>query len=59
VNPNDILAPIFRPISYTMNQNDLMIIPKVPSGVSGTALAASLLRDGWSVCPFSFILLSA
>lgn len=28
-----------------------MVIPKVPSGVSGTALAASLLRDGWSVCP--------
>jgi len=26
-----------------------MVIPKVPSGVSGTALAASLLRDGWSL----------
>ncbi|KFK42334.1 hypothetical protein AALP_AA2G243000 [Arabis alpina] len=25
------------------------IIPKVPAGVSGTALAASLLRDGWSL----------
>lgn len=25
------------------------IISKVPAGVSGTALAASLLRDGWSV----------
>lgn len=23
--------------------------PRVPVGVSGTALAASLLRDGWSV----------
>jgi nucleoprotein TPR len=38
------------------NQNDLMIVPKVPTGVSGTALAASLLRDGWSVCPISSIL---
>ncbi|PKI65565.1 hypothetical protein CRG98_014065, partial [Punica granatum] len=26
-----------------------MIVPKVPVGVSGTALAASLLRDGWSL----------
>ncbi|KAK4797432.1 hypothetical protein SAY86_029758 [Trapa natans] len=26
-----------------------VIIPKVPAGVSGTALAASLLRDGWSL----------
>lgn len=33
-----------------------MIVPKVPTGVSGTALAASLLRDGWSVCPISSIL---
>jgi hypothetical protein len=41
-----------------LNQNDLMVIPKVPSGVSGTALAASLLRDGWSVCPTSFVLIS-
>ncbi|XP_051192619.1 nuclear-pore anchor isoform X1 [Lolium perenne] len=32
-----------------VNQNDLMIVPRVPSGVSGTALAASLLRDGWSL----------
>lgn len=37
------------PISDAVNQNDLMVIPKVPSGVSGTALAASLLRDGWSL----------
>ncbi|CAN6239472.1 unnamed protein product [Urochloa humidicola] len=37
------------PISDELNQNDLMVIPKVPSGVSGTALAASLLRDGWSL----------
>lgn len=26
-----------------------MIVPKIPAGVSGTALAASLLRSGWSV----------
>ncbi|XP_062222059.1 nuclear-pore anchor-like isoform X3 [Phragmites australis] len=37
------------PISDAVNQNDLMIVPKVPSGVSGTALAASLLRDGWNL----------
>ncbi|CAN6274484.1 unnamed protein product [Urochloa humidicola] len=37
------------PISDELSQNDLMVIPKVPSGVSGTALAASLLRDGWSL----------
>ncbi|KAM0927210.1 hypothetical protein ACQ4PT_003280 [Festuca glaucescens] len=36
-------------LSNAANQNDLMIVPRVPSGVSGTALAASLLRDGWSV----------
>lgn len=31
--------------------NDIggMVVPRVPIGVSGTALAASLLRDGWSV----------
>ena len=27
-----------------------MLVPAIPAGVSGTALAASLLRDGWSVC---------
>ena len=32
----------------TMEGTD-MLIPKIPPGVSGTALAASLLRDGWSV----------
>lgn len=32
-----------------MVQDDLAIVPRVPMGVSGTALAASLLRDGWSV----------
>ena len=45
-------------MSDDLNQNDLMVIPKVPSGVSGTPLAASLLRDGWSVCPASFVLIS-
>ncbi|XP_042066040.1 nuclear-pore anchor-like isoform X2 [Salvia splendens] len=29
--------------------DDRAIIPIVPAGVSGTALAASLLRDGWSL----------
>ncbi|XP_028799696.1 nuclear-pore anchor isoform X2 [Neltuma alba] len=26
-----------------------MLVPRIPAGVSGTALAASLLRDGWSL----------
>ncbi|KAM7532425.1 hypothetical protein LguiB_035835 [Lonicera macranthoides] len=26
-----------------------MLVPTIPAGVSGTALAASLLRDGWSL----------
>ncbi|KAL1566884.1 nuclear-pore anchor-like isoform X1 [Salvia divinorum] len=29
--------------------DDRSIIPSIPAGVSGTALAASLLRDGWSL----------
>ncbi|KAF3329142.1 nuclear-pore anchor isoform X2 [Carex littledalei] len=29
--------------------DDLMIVPKAPPGISGTALAASLLREGWSL----------
>jgi nucleoprotein TPR len=37
-----------------LNNDDLadgnsMVVSKIPVGVSGTALAASLLRDGWSV----------
>lgn len=28
---------------------DGIIVPKIPPGISGTALAASLLRDGWSL----------
>ncbi|KAM6599127.1 nuclear-pore anchor isoform X1 [Cannabis sativa] len=30
-------------------ENDRMLVPRIPAGVSGTALAASLLRDGWSL----------
>ncbi|XP_062158169.1 nuclear-pore anchor isoform X2 [Alnus glutinosa] len=32
-----------------MVEDNRMIVPKIPTGVSGTALAASLLRDGWSL----------
>lgn len=32
-----------------MVEDDRAIVPKIPGGVSGTTLAASLLRDGWSV----------
>ncbi|CAH8258661.1 unnamed protein product, partial [Arabidopsis lyrata] len=32
-----------------MIEEDQAVIPKVPAGVSATALAASLLRDGWSL----------
>jgi nucleoprotein TPR/epidermal growth factor receptor substrate 15 len=32
-----------------MIEESQAVISKVPAGVSGTALAASLLRDGWSV----------
>lgn len=39
---------------YNANTNDnagdnLAIVPHVPAGISGTALAASLLREGWSL----------
>uniref|UniRef100_A0A165YAK9 Uncharacterized protein n=1 Tax=Daucus carota subsp. sativus TaxID=79200 RepID=A0A165YAK9_DAUCS len=30
-------------------EDNLMLVPSIPAGVSGTALAASLLRDGWSL----------
>ncbi|KAL5746674.1 hypothetical protein ACOSP7_027820 [Xanthoceras sorbifolium] len=30
-------------------EDNRLLVPKVPEGVSGTALAASLLRDGWSL----------
>lgn len=36
-------------VADEMAVDDQAIIPRIPSGVSGTALAASLLRDGWSV----------
>ncbi|KAK4434730.1 Nuclear-pore anchor [Sesamum alatum] len=32
-----------------MGEDDRAIVPRIPSGVSGTALAASLLRDGWTL----------
>lgn len=35
--------------NINMIEQSQEIISKVPAGVSGTALAASLLRDGWSV----------
>ncbi|XVF77755.1 hypothetical protein PTKIN_Ptkin14bG0072200 [Pterospermum kingtungense] len=38
--------------SYDANEraeDDRALVPKIPVGVSGTALAASLLRDGWSL----------
>ncbi|GMH10574.1 hypothetical protein Nepgr_012415 [Nepenthes gracilis] len=40
--------------SDTLDSTDIsganhMLVPTVPAGVSGTALAASLLRDGWSL----------
>ncbi|KAH9316463.1 hypothetical protein KI387_025090, partial [Taxus chinensis] len=28
---------------------DRVVVPRIPPGISGTALAASLLRDGWSL----------
>ncbi|KAI3730621.1 hypothetical protein L1987_61793 [Smallanthus sonchifolius] len=31
------------------DNNNLMLVPSIPPGISGTALAASLLRDGWSL----------
>ncbi|KAK6133125.1 hypothetical protein DH2020_033164 [Rehmannia glutinosa] len=32
-----------------MIEDDRAIIPRIPAGVSGTTLAASLLRDGWTL----------
>ncbi|KAH9676906.1 nuclear-pore anchor [Citrus sinensis] len=32
-----------------ISEDNRLLVPKIPAGVSGTALAASLLRDGWSV----------
>ncbi|XP_074307607.1 nuclear-pore anchor [Silene latifolia] len=36
-------------LTFTASSNDNAIVPHVPAGVSGTALAASLLREGWSL----------
>ncbi|XP_047158317.1 nuclear-pore anchor [Vigna umbellata] len=33
----------------SMVEENSLLVPKLPVGVSGTALAASLLRDGWSL----------
>ncbi|KAI3816544.1 hypothetical protein L1987_16245 [Smallanthus sonchifolius] len=35
--------------STNEDNNTLMLVPSIPAGISGTALAASLLRDGWSL----------
>ncbi|KAK9937314.1 hypothetical protein M0R45_014113 [Rubus argutus] len=35
--------------SADMAEINCAVVPKIPVGVSGTALAASLLRDGWSL----------
>ncbi|KAL4293697.1 hypothetical protein S83_062924 [Arachis hypogaea] len=32
-----------------MTDENNLLVPKIPVGVSGTALASSLLRDGWSL----------
>ncbi|XP_073117973.1 nuclear-pore anchor [Elaeis guineensis] len=31
------------------HEDGQLVVPKIPLGISGTALAASLLRDGWSL----------
>ncbi|KAL9234131.1 hypothetical protein vseg_009035 [Gypsophila vaccaria] len=36
-------------LTSTGGANDRAVVPHVPAGVSGTALAASLLREGWSL----------
>ncbi|TQD76674.1 hypothetical protein C1H46_037806 [Malus baccata] len=35
--------------STDIMEADQAVVPRIPAGVSGTALAASLLRDGWSL----------
>lgn len=42
--------------STDMVEVNRAVVPKIPAGVSGTALAASLLRDGWSVSSYFTIL---
>lgn len=36
--------------------SEKMLVPRIPIGVSGTALAAALLRDGWSVSKITMLL---
>ncbi|KAL5100700.1 hypothetical protein RYX36_005027 [Vicia faba] len=36
-------------VADNTDEDNNAIVPKLPVGVSGTALAASLLRDGWSL----------
>lgn len=36
-------------VADNTDEDNIAIVPKLPVGVSGTALAASLLRDGWSL----------
>ncbi|XP_074586874.1 nuclear-pore anchor-like isoform X2 [Curcuma longa] len=39
-----------QPVAQTTtSENNHILVPKIPFGISGTALAASLLRDGWSL----------
>ncbi|KAM1792252.1 hypothetical protein ACFX12_036128 [Malus domestica] len=35
--------------STDIMEADQAVVPRIPAGISGTALAASLLRDGWSL----------
>jgi nucleoprotein TPR len=43
--------PISKPWIDPVEENEMACVPvpSIPAGVSGTALAASLLRDGWSL----------
>jgi hypothetical protein len=41
-------------VADNMDVENNALISKIPVGVSGTALAASLLRDGWSVSYLNF-----
>jgi nucleoprotein TPR len=41
-------------VTDNMDEENNALVSKIPVGVSGTALAASLLRDGWSVSYLHF-----
>lgn len=43
------LTPSGETDSDSTHEDGQLVVPKIPLGISGTALAASLLRDGWSV----------